>query len=177
MLNKLLNPILRTACRISVFNKPANFCISRIHISNRFKDTIFPISRNFSLLPDNSLKQSDELTDNSIDPEINQRKLDVLKLEASVLQQEGRKVPDPEKLKPDNWKQLLNLPTKTSRIKYYAYLWKLEKMRENRQVRFLLLALKNDFQFCFGKKSYLRKFFNIEHIEGCRCKLLQSNAY
>lgn len=65
------------------------------------------------------------------------RKLQILKLEVSVLRQEGRKSPDPDLLSKDQWERLLSLPTKSARYKYYTFLWSTEKKKENIQVRTL----------------------------------------
>lgn len=64
------------------------------------------------------------------DPE-RERKLKVLMLEVDVFRQEGRKAPDPEKLTSDHWNHLLTLKTRSSRQKFYSYLWQIEKKREN----------------------------------------------
>lgn len=57
-------------------------------------------------------------------------------LEAEVLRQEGKKVPSEEFLKQRHWQEVLELPTRTSRRKYFDYLFKIEKMKENRTVCF-----------------------------------------
>lgn len=55
----------------------------------------------------------------------------VLTLEIDVMRHEGRKVPDPVHLKPQHWEQILALNSKSARQKYYTFLWKTEKKREN----------------------------------------------
>lgn len=62
------------------------------------------------------------------------RKLKILKLEVSVLRQEGRKVPDPDAMKPAHWDQLMQLTTKSARTKYYTFLWSIERKKESAQV-------------------------------------------
>lgn len=62
------------------------------------------------------------------------RKLKILKLEVSVLRQEGRKVPDPELMKPAHWDHLLQLSSRSARSKYYSFLWSIERKKESSQV-------------------------------------------
>lgn len=52
-----------------------------------------------------------------------------------VLQQEGRKSPTLEKLKPDHWEHILALPTKSARRRYYQFLWKNEMHAEAKDIR------------------------------------------
>ncbi|KAK4875793.1 hypothetical protein RN001_012215 [Aquatica leii] len=61
-----------------------------------------------------------------------EHKLKVLILEADVLRQEGKGIPSNAFLKPDHWRELLRLPSKSGRRKYLEYLFKLEKKKENR---------------------------------------------
>lgn len=63
-----------------------------------------------------------------------ERKLKILKLEVSVLRQEGRKVPDPDSLSQFHWDHLLTLNSKSARGKYYTFLWQLEMKKENQRV-------------------------------------------
>lgn len=62
------------------------------------------------------------------------RKLKILKLEVSVLRQEGRKVPDPDLMKPAHWDHLMQLTSKSARTKYYTFLWSIERKKESTQV-------------------------------------------
>lgn len=62
------------------------------------------------------------------------RKLKILKLEVSVLRQEGRKVPDPDLMKPAHWDNLMQLASKSARSKYYTFLWSIERKKESTQV-------------------------------------------
>lgn len=59
-------------------------------------------------------------------------KLNVLILEAEVLRQEGKGVPDNSSLTNDNWKHLLTLPSLSARRKYLEFLFKVGKKKENR---------------------------------------------
>lgn len=59
----------------------------------------------------------------------------VLTLEIDVMRHEGRKVPDPVNIKPQHWEQILALNSKSARQKYYTFLWKTEKKRENAVVK------------------------------------------
>lgn len=65
------------------------------------------------------------------------RKLKILKLEVSVLRQEGRKVPDPDLMKAPEWEELLKLGSKSARSRYYTFLWTNERKRENDEVSIL----------------------------------------
>lgn len=62
------------------------------------------------------------------------RKLKILKLEVSVARQEGRKVPDPDLMKPAHWDQLMQLNSRSARTKYYTFLWSTERKKESTQV-------------------------------------------
>lgn len=68
------------------------------------------------------------------DLEDQDRKLKILKLEVSVLRQEGRKVPDPDLMKPAHWDHLMQLASKSARTKYYTFLWSIERKKESTQV-------------------------------------------
>jgi len=61
-----------------------------------------------------------------------EHKLRVLILEAEVLRQEGKAVPQNSSIRTDNWKELLRLPSRSARKKYLEYLFKVEKKKENR---------------------------------------------
>lgn len=63
-----------------------------------------------------------------------ERKLKILQMEASVLRQEGRRVPDPDRMKPDQWEHLLSLDSKSARSKFYGFLWSVEMKRESERV-------------------------------------------
>lgn len=47
-----------------------------------------------------------------------------------MLRQEGRKAPDLEQLRKQDWDHILGLPTKSSRRKFYQFLWQNEMKRE-----------------------------------------------
>ncbi|XP_017054349.1 mitochondrial ribonuclease P protein 1 homolog [Drosophila ficusphila] len=61
------------------------------------------------------------------------KRLKVLQLEADIAHQEGRRVPAFEFFKDHHWEHVLTLPTKSARIKYYAYLWQIEMRKESEQ--------------------------------------------
>lgn len=48
-----------------------------------------------------------------------------------MLRQEGRKAPDLEKLRPQDWEHILGLPTKSARKRYYQFLWQNEMKRDS----------------------------------------------
>jgi mitochondrial ribonuclease P protein 1 len=90
-----------------------------------------------------------------------EKMLKILLLEASVMRQEGKKVPDPSNIKEQHWDYLLTLKTRSARTKYYVYLWQIEKKQESssakKEIRAVELAerrkqldLEND-----GKDKYL----------------------
>lgn len=62
-------------------------------------------------------------------------------LEAEVMRQEGKSVPENEFFTTEHWKELLRLPSRTARKKYFEYLFKLSKMKENRKV-YIWLCIK-----------------------------------
>uniref|UniRef100_A0A7G3AR47 RNA (guanine-9-)-methyltransferase domain-containing protein 1 n=1 Tax=Lutzomyia longipalpis TaxID=7200 RepID=A0A7G3AR47_LUTLO len=66
------------------------------------------------------------------DPE-KERKLKVLMLEMDVARQEGRRAPDPSKMKEEHWNHLLELKTISSRQKFYAFLWQIEMKKESQK--------------------------------------------
>ncbi|TDG51823.1 hypothetical protein AWZ03_001883 [Drosophila navojoa] len=68
------------------------------------------------------------LSENIITETAEQRdkRLKVLQLEADIAHQEGRRVPGLEFFKDHHWAHILTLPTKSARIKYYAFLWQIE---------------------------------------------------
>ncbi|XP_049858774.1 mitochondrial ribonuclease P protein 1 homolog [Schistocerca gregaria] len=53
-----------------------------------------------------------------------EKKLKILNLEIDVLRQEGAQVP--ENVNTEQWKELLSMPTRSKRLKYLKYLWKIE---------------------------------------------------
>lgn len=64
-----------------------------------------------------------------------EKKLRVLMLEAEVFRQEGKRAPDPSSLSDDKWEHLLGLGSRSARMKYYSFLWQVEKRDENRQAK------------------------------------------
>ena len=66
------------------------------------------------------------------DPVI-EKKLKILLLEAEVLRQSGGRVPD--KIDVEQWKELLELPTRSRRRKFMAYLFGVEKRKENKKLK------------------------------------------
>lgn len=68
---------------------------------------------------------------------VKERTLKILQMEVSVLRQEGRRVPDPDQVKPDQWEHLLSLSTKSARSKYYSFLWSNEMKRESEKVKLI----------------------------------------
>ncbi|KRT80697.1 hypothetical protein AMK59_5382, partial [Oryctes borbonicus] len=62
-------------------------------------------------------------------------KIKVLLLELEVLRQDGNRVPSNSFLRKDYWQELLRLNTRTARKKYLTFLFKLEKKKENMQLK------------------------------------------
>ncbi|KAJ8934679.1 hypothetical protein NQ318_015148 [Aromia moschata] len=62
-----------------------------------------------------------------------EHKLKVIMLEAEVMRQEGKLVPPISCLTQEHWKDLLNFPTRSARRKYFEFLFKIHKKKENRQ--------------------------------------------
>lgn len=63
-----------------------------------------------------------------------EHKLKVIKLEIEVLRQQGKLVPPEDYIKNEMWENLINLPSRSARIKYLVFLFKLSKTQEHRQV-------------------------------------------
>ncbi|XP_022229111.2 mitochondrial ribonuclease P protein 1 homolog [Drosophila obscura] len=57
----------------------------------------------------------------------------VLQLEADIAHQEGRRVPALDFFQDHHWDHVLSLPTKSARIKYYAFLWQINMKKEAEQ--------------------------------------------
>ncbi|ALC40875.1 CG5190 [Drosophila busckii] len=60
-----------------------------------------------------------------------EKRLKVLQLEADIAHQEGRRVPRLEFFQDEHWEHVLALPTKSARIKYYAYLWQIDMKKQS----------------------------------------------
>lgn len=72
------------------------------------------------------------IQNNTVPPDSQrEKKLKILYLEVDVARQEGRRVPNPELIKPDQWDHLLSLQSRSARSKYYLFLWHIEKKHEN----------------------------------------------
>lgn len=50
-----------------------------------------------------------------------------------MMQQEGRKAPDIENMKPQHWDHVLDLPSKSARVRYYQFLWQNEMRDINKK--------------------------------------------
>ncbi|XP_037714528.1 mitochondrial ribonuclease P protein 1 homolog [Drosophila subpulchrella] len=61
------------------------------------------------------------------------KRLKVLQLEADIAHQEGRRVPAFEFFQDHHWEHVLTLPTKSARIKYFAFLWQIEMKKQSEQ--------------------------------------------
>ncbi|XP_017079319.1 mitochondrial ribonuclease P protein 1 homolog [Drosophila eugracilis] len=68
------------------------------------------------------------------------KRLKVLQLEADIAHQEGRRVPAIEFFQDHHWEHVLTLPTKSARIKYFAYLWQIAMKKESEQRKKALRA-------------------------------------
>ncbi|XP_072379606.1 mitochondrial ribonuclease P protein 1 homolog [Diabrotica undecimpunctata] len=64
-----------------------------------------------------------------------EHKLKVLMLEAEVMRQEGKAVPEHNFLREKHWKEILNLSSRSARQKYLEYLFKLSKRKEHEKVK------------------------------------------
>ncbi|KAI8038789.1 hypothetical protein M5D96_008697 [Drosophila gunungcola] len=62
-----------------------------------------------------------------------EKRLKVLQLEADIAHQEGRRVPALDFFQEHHWEHVLTLPTKSARIKYFAFLWQIEMKKESEQ--------------------------------------------
>lgn len=77
-----------------------------------------------------NVEQKQEETE--IDPE-REKRMKIFLLEIEANRQEGKCVPDPALLKPDEWDHILELKSRSARLKYYNFLFKNEKKRENQE--------------------------------------------
>lgn len=125
---------------------PPSIKVPRLSIFNRIESSVnTPIIRWYSLdhqplAPAPTIESAEDVA--------KERKLKILQMEASVLRQEGRRVPDPDRMKPDQWEHLLSLDSKSARTKYYAFLWSVEMKRESEKVWYMTLFGNNLYQFC-----------------------------
>lgn len=83
---------------------------------------------------DSLVSEAENAVKGDIDAEAKERKLKILQMEVSVLRQEGKRVPDPDRMKPDQWEHLMSLNTKSARTKFYTFLWSVEMKRESNKV-------------------------------------------
>lgn len=63
-----------------------------------------------------------------------EHKLKVLEMELEVMRQEGYLVPSTSFITTDRWKELLNLKSRSARMKLYEFLFKITMKRENEKV-------------------------------------------
>lgn len=110
-------------------------------IFNNTRDKL-TINNNVSCFSSNSsnVVNSDEIDYAAIvngDQEL-EHKLKVLVLEAEVLRQDGKMVPDSSFFKPEHWKELLKLESRSARQKYLQYLFKTWKTIEHRNVIYMI---------------------------------------
>lgn len=82
----------------------------------------FANSTNPAPLPDETVVETKEERE---------KRLKVLQLEADIAHQEGRRVPGIDFFQDHHWAHVLTLPSKSARIKYYAYLWQIEMKKES----------------------------------------------
>lgn len=68
------------------------------------------------------------------DPEL-EKKLKMLVLEVDVFRQEGKRAPDPTTLTDEKWQHLLSLGTRSARMRYYAFLWQIERKNESQKMK------------------------------------------
>lgn len=106
------------------------FSTSAGFLNNNLTNNLATLNNNDTIATDQSLNDAEPIDKKD---DVN-RKLQILKLEVSVLRQEGRKAPNPDLLTQSIWDRLLELPSKSARYKYYTFLWTLEKKKENFQV-------------------------------------------
>lgn len=65
-----------------------------------------------------------------------EQKLKILELELEVMSQEGLSVPPASFISTDHWKQLLGFSSRSARLRYYTFLFKTMKKKENEKVSF-----------------------------------------
>lgn len=75
-----------------------------------------------------------------------------------MLQQEGKRAPSLEKIRNDHWDTILNLPSKSSRHKFYQFLWKNEMIKEGEK-----------------EKKEVRKFHNEQRLKAEREEKANNN--
>ncbi|EDW02745.1 mitochondrial ribonuclease P protein 1 homolog [Drosophila grimshawi] len=89
--------------------------------ANRKPVNPFALSRS-TPLPDNTVVETQEERD---------KRLKVLQLEADIAHQEGRRVPALDFFQEHHWSHVLTLPSKSARIKYYAFLWQIQMKKKS----------------------------------------------
>lgn len=87
-----------------------------------------------------SIDHNNDAPDDGSNEEEN-RNLKYIKLEISLLHDQGQNVPNPNSINKRHWDALLKLRTKTARIDYYKFLFVTEKKKENEMVSFTLAVV------------------------------------
>lgn len=109
------NPFKQNASEIDAFEEPAS----------PIKKLENPFSKAaITDLPDNTISETKEERE---------KRLKVLQLEVDIAHQEGRRVPALDFFQEHHWTHVLTLPSKSARIKYYAFLWQIEMKKESSQ--------------------------------------------
>lgn len=147
----LLAPLKFCACN---FRFPVERCLGRVNLStNRAEKQNFSkinvrssilsvylershatnvqqVPQDSNATEQNSTESFDFASITNNDPVL-EKKLKILFLEVEVLRQSGYRVPDNVKL--GQWKELLEMETRSRRRKYLSYLFGVEKKQENRK--------------------------------------------
>lgn len=110
----------------SVSSHVKNIKIAKTHIKVPQSFQIQPVQTYCSKVENVSPNETPTIED----PE-REKRLKVIKLEMDVCRQEGRRVPDPASIKPQQWEDILALTSRSARWKFYAFLWQIEKRKES----------------------------------------------
>ena len=85
---------------------------------------------------DNSMSSIESNQASEVEPKSDdEHKLNYIRLELSIQQQQGKRVPDPDLISKNHWDELLNKETKSARKKFYAYLLDMQEKKEKKKVR------------------------------------------
>lgn len=132
-----------------------NFYTTKYSVSAKIAAT--SPNNKLNIIEDDRQQQNNEKNDNVTDVDSDQdRKRKILYLEISVLRQEGGRVPNPDLMTEDQWQRLSALTSRSARQKFYMYLFKSEKSKENLQVN-----VKNTKMFYYKIKKLMEFFFYI----------------
>ncbi|XP_065173367.1 mitochondrial ribonuclease P protein 1 homolog [Atheta coriaria] len=135
--NKLVTICKLSSCNYTIFTKLPKKLVETQNVTKNLPLLQFPPKIRFYCSSESDIHTltDEEITEITGGDEDQIHKLKVLLLETEVLRQEGKPVPSPAKMKVEHWKELLSKETRTGRRKYLDFLFKIEKIKENRIIK------------------------------------------